>query len=253
MNSNNKNRSTTILLIVSFIVVFFVVMLFKEGLFVKLNSLFNANSNTENDAEINSLSDEDIAVDNMFTEIDLGSGIVLTNLSQVTGNFLEDGSDEFCENLLAATFRNDADRTIQYMTVNVTIGQEMYAFSFSTVPSGESVIAYEMNKKEAPTDMKDVFAEAEHVAFFQEEPSVYDDELEIKVADHTVTVKNISSETIDKEISIYYKNWSGNAYVGGITYRLRIAETLEPGESCNGFASHALETQSKVMFVTYGI
>ena len=51
----------------------------------------------------------------------LGNGLKLTALSEVTGNFPEDGSDEFVESMLSATFLNEGDKAIQYASVKVTV------------------------------------------------------------------------------------------------------------------------------------
>ena len=56
---------------------------------------------------------------------------------------------------------------------------------------------------------------------------------------------------MDKEISVFYKTASGDTYIGGITYRLRVPAGLAAGEEYLGNAKHASEKMSKVMFVTY--
>lgn len=184
--------------------------------------------------------------------IDLGSGLKLTELLEVTGNFPEDGSDEFVENMLSATFVNEGENTIQYSSVQVTVGEENYTFAFSTLPAGEAIRVFEADKKELLKSENEVSAEAEAIAYFQEEPSLYEDELELAVSDGIISVKNISGTDIDKEISIFYKNVSGDTYIGGITYRLRVPAGLAAGEEYKGNAMHASEKMSKVMFVTYG-
>lgn len=184
--------------------------------------------------------------------IDLGFGLKLTALSEVTGNFPEDGSDEFVESMLSATFQNEGDQTIQYASVQVIIGEEEFAFEFTTLPAGESVRVFEADRKELAGSPNAVSAEIESIAYFQEEPSIYENELEITVADGLICVKNISGKDIDKEISVFYKTASDDMYIGGITYRLRIPAGLPAGEEFLGNAIHASETMSKVMFVTYG-
>lgn len=184
--------------------------------------------------------------------IDLGKGLKLTDLSEVVGNFPEDGSDEFVESMLSATFVNESEKTIQYASVQVMIGEEKFTFVFSTVPAGERICVYEKDKKSADQINGDISAEAEYVAYFQDILSLFEEQLKVIVGENTITVKNISGETIDKEISIFYKTVSGGMYMGGITYRLRIPAGLKPGEEYSGSAGHVSEKLTKVMFITYG-
>ena len=184
--------------------------------------------------------------------IDLGSGLKLIGLSEATGNFPEDGSDEFVEKMLSATFINEGEHTIQYASVQVRIGEETFSFAFSTLPAGKRIRVFEADKKSISETAGDVAAEAEYIAYFQEEPSLHEEELEFTVSDGVITVKNISETDIDKEIYVFYKSVSGDTYMGGITYRLRVPAGLAAGEKYQGNAVHAFENLTKVMFVTYG-
>ena len=188
----------------------------------------------------------------LLESIDLGSGLKLTKLSEVTGNFPEDGSDEFVESMLAATFLNEGERTIQYASVKVTAGEETYSFVFSTLPEGKRVRVFEANKKNLAGTPSTVSAEIETLAYFQEEPSIYENDLDITISDGVICVKNISEKDIEKEISVFYKTVSGDTFIGGITYRLRVPAGLASGEVYQGNAMHADEKMSKVLFVTYG-
>lgn len=181
----------------------------------------------------------------------LGNGLKLTALSEVTGNFPEDGSDEFVESMLSATFLNEGDKAIQYASVKVTVGEETFSFVFSTLPAGKSVRVFEADKKECVGSEDTVSAEIESIVYFQEELSIYENDLEITISDGVISVKNISERDMDKEISVFYKTASGDTYIGGITYRLRVPAGLAAGEEYLGNAKHASEKMSKVMFVTY--
>ena len=181
----------------------------------------------------------------------LGKGLKLTALSEVTGNFPEDGSDEFVASMLSATFLNEGDKAIQYASVKVTVGEETFSFVFSTLPAGKSVRVFEADRKECVGSEDAVSAEIESIVYFQEEPSIYDSDLEITISDGVISVKNISERDMDKEISVFYKTVSGDTYIGGITYRLRVPAGLAAGEEYQGNAKHASEKMSKVMFVTY--
>lgn len=184
--------------------------------------------------------------------IDLGSGLKLTKLSEVTGNFPEDGSDEYVESMLSATFLNEGDKAIQYASVKVTVGEETYSFEFSTLPEEKTVRVFEANKKNLTGVPGAILAEIETIAYFQEEPSIYENDLEITISDGVICVKNISEKDINKEISVFYKTVSGDTLIGGITYRFRVPAGLAAGEEYKGIAMHASDKASKVLFITYG-
>lgn len=184
--------------------------------------------------------------------IDLGSGLKLTKLSEVTGNFPEDGSDEYVESMLSATFLNEGDKAIQYASVKVTVGDETYSFEFSTLPEEKTVRVFEENKKNLTGVPGAILAEIETIAYFQEELSIYENDLEITISDGVICVKNISEKDISKEISVFYKTVSGDTFIGGITYRFRVPAGLAAGEEYKGIAMHASDQASKVLFITYG-
>ena len=186
-----------------------------------------------------------------FSPIDLGEGLILTGLSGATGNFPEDGSGDFVVDMLSATFRNDGTKTLQYAKIYVTVDGTVYTFEITTLPVGKTLRAFDMNKTAAPKTVKTVSAEAEHLAFFSEEPTLDADRLAITVKNGAVTVKNISNEDINTEISIYFKAVSGSTYMGGITYRVRIG-ALKAGAEVSGYSSHASAKGTEVLFVTYG-
>lgn len=182
--------------------------------------------------------------------MELGEGIMLTGLAEATGNFPEDGSDEFLMSMLSATFRNDSDATLQYGKVQLTVNGVSHSFEFSTVPPGQTVRAFDLDKKEVPRSISEVEARVEYMVFFPEEPQRYEDKLQIEVDNGEIRVKNISDKDIPGEISLFYKNKYSGIYMGGITYRLRISG-LKAGEEISGYASHAQKNATEIMFVTY--
>lgn len=183
-------------------------------------------------------------------DIDLGYGIKLTEIKDVSGRFLEDGSGDVMEKMLSATFANTSDTTLQYGNIILNIDGNEYEFTISTLPPKAIVEAYEINRKTAPECIDSVSATANNLAFFQEEPQSYGESLSIFIEDGGITLENISGKDINKEISVFYKNYDGKKYIGGITYRVRVPG-LKAGETIRMAAGHAAE-ETRIMFVTYG-
>lgn len=182
----------------------------------------------------------------------IGSGINLMKLSTVDGEFVEDGSDDAVKGVMAATFKNVLDKTLQYAKLQIKIGEEVYNFEISTIPAGESVIAFETSRKSAPSGiLGDVTMTAVHIVYFEIEQPLMEDTLEITVENGIIKIENISNESITRDFSVFYKNKNEETFIGGITYRVRIVDTLEPGKTLTGYASHAVPDESIIMFVQY--
>lgn len=186
-----------------------------------------------------------------FSPVDVGGGLTLVGLSEAAGNYPEDGSDEYLSNMLCAVFVNNGSATLQYAEVTVTLNGEEYGFHLSTLPPEQSVRAFEYGKAAAPENVESVLAKASLLSFFEEEPAREEAALAVVFHDGYLTVKNISGDDIDREISVYFKNVQGDSYMGGITYRVRIGP-LKAGEELSGYSSHAWENSSELMFVSYG-
>ena len=88
------------------------------------------------------------------------------------------------------------------------------------------------------------------MSFFQTEPHLMDEQLKITVENGYLSVQNISSEDLEGEVSVFFKNTMGSAYMGGITYRVRIGG-IAAGQTVSGYSSHAFKDCSEIMFVQF--
>lgn len=180
--------------------------------------------------------------------IHLGASVYLTEILSVSGHYPENGKDEQTENVLAIRVRNDADRTIEYLTVGLDCGAETYQFAISTLPPGETVLAYDKAQKAAPTSADEVQAEVGYLVFFAQEPSLLTDKLRITPQNGNIQVTNITDKDIASEFFVYYKNMVNDEFLGGITYRVRIADGLKAGETYNGYAANSSTARTRIMF-----
>lgn len=196
-----------------------------------------------------SMSIESIAGESGFQPIDLGSSLRLIDVVSIDGTFPEGGEDEIKENMLGIVIENQADRTVEYLTLVLIIDGIEYHFSVSTLPPASSVIAYETDMQSAPPAFDDIRAMTEHLVFFPQEPSCREEQLSITVKNGNIEVTNISGEDIEQDMMVYYKSKIGGYYVGGITYRVRISGGVRAGESRLLYAPHAYPARAKIMFV----
>ena len=111
---------------------------------------------------------------------------------------------------------------------------------------------FEKNRMAYSTAPKFEEVQTSAVALFEEHPGTCEDKLEIQCLNGVINVTNISGEDITEDVLIYYKNYVGGIYYGGITYRIRITGGLKADEIRQGTATHFNPDNSTVVFVTCG-
>ena len=180
------------------------------------------------------------------------NGISVVSVDSITGMYVEDGSDDVLSDILTVTFRNDADVTLQYAKLILSIGEEDYVFDISTVPPGQSVRAMEINRKSLVSADGDVSLNQENIVWFNEEPSMCEDVLSVEQSSNGIILKNISSDTITAPVYVFYKNYVDDVLIGGITYRTGTDKDIKPGKTVVLSAGHFDPEVSQLMFITYG-
>lgn len=185
------------------------------------------------------------------SEVDLGNGLRLVRMSSVAGVFPEDGKDDFLPEIFCATIQNTTDRTLSIGRVELTINRESYIFEITSIPPGASVHAYEMRRKPAPATVTEFRGECLFAAYREEEPTADPARLEIKVEDGGIRVKNLTEESIEGPVYVYYKSVQNDIFVGGITYRVKLTG-LSAGDEVLLRAGHATAEYTRIMYVEYG-
>ena len=181
--------------------------------------------------------------------IDLGNGIIVTDIGPYTGMYMEDGSDEIVSGVLMMIVKNTGDKTLQYGAITMPAGEADAKFEVTTLPAGRSVVLLEKSRMAFDKDFDYKTAVTDNIAFFPEEESKMEDTVKVQFLDGVINVTNISDSDIDGEILIYYKNSAKELYYGGITYRSRVTGGLAKGETRQIAGAHATKTGSALMFV----
>jgi hypothetical protein len=185
--------------------------------------------------------------DELEVKMDLGNNLIINSIGSYSGRFYEDGSNDKVEDVLAIKVTNTGNQTLQYCEIVLSGSNETARFSLSTLGPKESVIVLESNKK-THTEHTYVNGVANHVVFFQEEPKLWEDILEIEGKNGSITITNISDQDIEGEFYLYYKNYTDGTYYGGITYRTKVS-ALKSGESINVISTHFSAKDSKILFI----
>lgn len=179
------------------------------------------------------------------------SGLTAVSVDTISGIYVEDGSDEVLDNILTLTISNDSDTMLQYAKLILSIGDEEYLFEISSIPAGETVRAMEMNRKPLTSAEGDIVLNQEYIAWTYDNLTMCESVLNVVQRENAIIVENISGETVNAPLYVYYKNYVDGIYIGGITYRAGTMENIEPGETVVLSAKHFDPEVSQLLFVTY--
>lgn len=166
----------------------------------------------------------------------LGSNLYITDIGKYTGVYMEDGSDEFVEDVLMLVLKNDGDNALQLARINLQYSDFTANFEVTNLPAGQSVVLLEKNRHAYVAESYSR-ATAENVSFFQEPMSLKEDMVEITGTKGAIMVENLTDEPLG-EVYIYYKNSAVDLLYGGITYRARVEPGLKPGRSYTVMTNH---------------
>lgn len=176
-------------------------------------------------------------------------GLEIKGINKYAGLFVEDGTDETVSDVCAVTVRNNAEKTVQYAHLTLTIGEGTYEFDVTTLPPNAEVQLLELSRRPMPESTDGYTAVVTMYAAFDAEPGMNADALEITTQDTAITIKNITDADMG-QVYVYYKVAYGELYLGGITYRVGV-NGLAAGQSTTCYAGHYSTEYSKLMFATY--
>lgn len=189
--------------------------------------------------------------DSPALSVDLGDGLVLTGITSVDGAFVEDGSDDKLEGILAVTVKNTAERTLQYGTL-ILPGADGAQFTVTTLAPGRTALLLETSRAKYTDGIDTDGAHMTQSAFFTTEPTLNPDRIELNCADGEIHIKNVSGERLDATVVLYYKNVRGDMFYGGITYRVSADVGIDAGKSVSVSAPHCTSGATEAVFAGIG-
>lgn len=184
-------------------------------------------------------------------DLSLEQGLVITDMSNYAGIYMEDGSDEIVSGVMMIILENTSDRDLQLARIEVVYEDFTAAFEVTNLPVGQSVVLLEKSRSGMPAENYQRI-DIKNVVFFDEPMTMMEDVLEITGGNGYLDVKNISGEDLTGEIFIYYKNSASDLLYGGITYRARIDSGVGAGETIRILTGHYSEGNSRILHVLCG-
>lgn len=177
------------------------------------------------------------------------NSIAVIDAFKYSGTFVESGTNSETQNVAAITVVNTSDKTLQYMKIveKFPDGTE-YSYVLTTLPPNTVCTVQENSGAEFISPDSAQWSGSEFV-FFESEPSLYRDEIKITGSVSILNIENISSNNIEDNVVVYYKNCKDGALLGGITYRVTFEGGISPDEIKQSMANHYSPDDSLIMFV----
>ncbi|MDO4747947.1 MAG: dockerin type I repeat-containing protein [Eubacteriales bacterium] len=152
-----------------------------------------------------------------------------------TGAYVEDGTDDYVENVAVLMVTNISDKYLEYAVVTFDISGTPAAFTVTGLAPGETAWVLEQNKLVIEEDAE--FTYMDDITTFADDNSKEALGVDVTLGDGQLTVENNKDEDL-KSVYVYYKlrHTDGN-FLGGITYRVPMGD-LAKGESASAVAVH---------------
>ena len=171
----------------------------------------------------------------------------ILSIGQYEGKFVEDGSDDKKDNVLAIVVKNTSDKTISSGEIKLRkIGtSKSIKFMFTNLKAGSSALVME-STGEVNFNGEDKYVYISSSVNTEESTSLMEDKIEVTTKDKNITVKNLTNKNLNT-VYVYYKIVTdGNCYLGGITYRAKF-ENVKGEKSVTADTLHFSNKNSEII------
>ena len=171
----------------------------------------------------------------------------ILSIGQYEGKFVEDGSDDKKDNVLAIVVKNTSDKTISSGEIKLRkIGtSKSIKFIFTNLKAGSSALVME-STGEVNFNGEDKYEYISSSVNTEESTSLMEDKIEVTTKDKNITVKNLTDKNLNT-VYVYYKIVTdGNCYLGGITYRAKF-ENVKGEKSVTADTLHFSNKNSEII------
>lgn len=173
----------------------------------------------------------------------------ILSIGQYSGKFLEDGSDKDKENILAIVVKNTSDKVIDYGEITMKISGKSGTLKFKVTnlkPGASALVMESSGEVEFNTNDKYIYVGSNSNTI--KTISLKEDQIAITTKGNKITVENLTDKNINK-VYVYYKTVStGNCYLGGVTYRLKL-QNVRSGKSVSAESRHFSNLSSEIIKV----
>ena len=169
-----------------------------------------------------------------------------------SGEFVEDGTFDACEDVVALKVKNDSGSYIQFLRIKATTNSKEMIFEISSFLSGSTVVVLEKSKQSLSEKEKILSFQRENRADFDANVSLKEELFVVQGNLATINIQNISDTEIESDFYVYYKKKDADGnYLGGVTFRTRVEGGLKTDEIKQLSAAAFDPSDSEVLFVDY--
>lgn len=132
------------------------------------------------------------------------------------------------DGVLTVLCENISERSIKRGILEVISDGERLTFSVNDLLQGKKALLFSEEKRGFDKNAFYTNFTIVNTLYYENEPSLREDELEITLTEDSVAVKNISGKDIDSAVYIYYKLKTDNIPNGNETRRIKL-QSLKDG------------------------
>lgn len=169
-----------------------------------------------------------------------------------TGEYVEDGSDETAQNVLALIVENTGEDIIEYAKITLLCDGKPVEFDLSGLPvQGRCFVLAQ--ERAAYTDGMTVDTPACTQLALLGDRAVMDfgGEFALYSADGVLNLQNISGAALDSDVYLCYKNYRDGLFWGGIAYRAAFSGGFAADETRQCLQSHYTVDGSVIFYMLY--
>lgn len=182
---------------------------------------------------------------------DMGNNLRLAAVGRYTGEFMEDGSDDPVENVLALVVENTGEDLVEYAELSTDFNGSIATFKITSLPANGYVLVLESGRQTVADDTEIQLPQVSHWAKVNDLVLDYSNDFQIYTADGVINIVNISGKDFHNDICVYYKTYQYNVYMGGVAYRARFSGGLADGAVGQSMQSHFSSSNSVIFYMAY--
>lgn len=182
---------------------------------------------------------------------DLGRNFRLAAVGRYSGPFMEDGSDEEVENVLALIVENQSDDFAEFVQLQLDVNGQPAQFRISAFAGHSYCFVLEKDRMTAPEDSKLPLPEITSFAPLLSGVTDYSNDFDVYPANGTINLFNKSGRDFSSDVFLYFKTFSNGVYMGGITYRVTFSDGIANDTLAQALQSHFSKSSSVILYMNY--
>lgn len=183
---------------------------------------------------------------------ELDGGLRLLGGGYYSGDYVEDGSDEPVERVLALLVENGGTDFLEYAQLCLPCGDDYAYFDLTGLPvQGKCIVFARDRAAYRETMVLGELAVAQVAPLSARAVLDFGAQFRLSTADGVLNLTNVSGGAIDYDVAVCYKNYRDGLYWGGITYRATFAGGFQEGETRQSIQRHYTEDGSVPFYMIY--